>query len=158
MFGFFKARKAISDARNVVGTELHRQLAEALEQNESLATQKLSTAFTPGYIYWFVRLGFSVQGVDGGKIVDDQLRQVCDGVLPGKLYKIFESQLAALQVAKSMSNQAAPIPGTKVSPKQLVELFELGTLAAVHDARVLSSRPSNFKKYLLGQQVHAPDV
>ena len=156
MFGFFKTRKAISDARNLLGVELHRQLSEALAQNESLAVERLSTSFTPGYIYWFVRSGFSAQGLDGAKIVDDQLRSICDGVLPGKLYKIFESQLAAVQIAKSMSNQASPTPGTRVSPIQSIEFFELGTKAAMYDSRSLSSRPGNFKRYLLGQQVLIP--
>ena len=156
MFGFLKKRKAINDARNVIGVELHRQIKEALSQNEAMATQKLSTVFTPGYVYWFVRMGFSSQGIDGGQVIDKQLPIVCDGVIPGKLNDIVQRQLAALDVAQSMEDQTKPICGTSMSPSQLTELFELGLKAGSYDATCLSSHPINFKKYLLGQQLQVP--
>lgn len=121
-----------------------------------MTTEKLSTVFTPGYIYWFVRMGFSVQGIDGGKVIDKQLRLVCDGVIPDKLYDIFQRQLAALKVAQSMDDQTRPIRGTNMNPSQLTALFELGVKVGSYDATYLSSKPINFKKYLLGQQPHIP--
>jgi hypothetical protein len=154
MFNFLKCRKAISDARQVIGVELHRQIKEAVFQDESATSEKLSTAFTPGYIYWFVRMGFTCQGIDGGAIVDRQLKRVCDGVLPGKLYDIFQCQLAALGVAQDMSDQTKPIRGANVSPAQLTKLFELGSKVGAFDAMSLSAKPVNFKSYLLSLPLH----
>lgn len=126
MFGFLKNRKAVDDARQIIGVELHRQIKEALFQNESATIEKLSTVFTPGYIYWFVRMGFSCQGIDGGKVIDKQLERVCDGVLPGKLYEILQNQLAARGIAQDMGDQTRPIRGANTSPAKLTELFEPG--------------------------------
>ena len=151
MFGFLKNRKVIKEARVKIGVELHRQIKEALYQDERAAAEKLSTVFVVGYIYWFIRMGFSYQAIDGGTVVDKQLKLICDGVLPNKLYDIFQRQMAALEVAQSTKDQDAPIRGTTVSPAQLTKLFETGVEVGAFDAMSLSSKPNNLKRYLLGQ-------
>jgi hypothetical protein len=153
MFGFLKNRKAISEARAKIGVELHRQIKEALIQDERTATEKLSTVFIVGYIYWFVSGGFSCQGIDGGAVVDKQLRLVCDGVMPNKLYDIFQRQMAALEIAKGMKDQDALIRGANISPAQIAKLFETGTEVGVFDAMSLSAKPNNLRNYLLGQRL-----
>ena len=43
---------------------------------------------------------FTITGVSGERAVNKYIRQILDGVLPNKLYEIFNGQLAALEVAK----------------------------------------------------------
>lgn len=155
MFGFFERRKAIKDARARIGVELHRQLKAAISQDERLTEKNLSSAFTVGYIYWFVRMGFSLQGIDGGEVVDEQLKLVCDGVMPsGKLHEIFQRQLAALETAQGMKDQTSPMGLGEILPADLTKLFEAGAEAGLSDAAALSANPSNFKHYLVGEKLH----
>ena len=155
MFGFLKNRLLIDETRTKIGVELHRQIREALLQDERATTENLSTAFTPGYIYWFIHGGFTYSGIEGTSVVDKHLRRICDGVIPDKLYSIFNSQLSALGIAQSMTSQDSPIRGTSITPTQLTELFEHGSLIGGHDAGEYfnsNRRPVNLKRYLLGQK------
>ncbi len=153
MFSYFKKRRAILEARETIGVELHRQIWAAMNRSELKTSERLSTAFIPGYVYWFVRMGFSSQGMDGGSLVDKHLPIVCDGVIPLKLHTIFQSQLAALEVAHEIKDQFNPIRGTTTSPARLKALFEKGVEMGVLDGSSLSSRPDNLRKYLMCEQL-----
>lgn len=153
MFGFFRRRRLVAEARTKIGIELHRQLKEALHADERVTEKNLSTVFVVGYLYWFVRMGFTHLGIDGGSVVDKQLRPICDGVLPNKLYEIFERQMAALKIAQGMNDQTAQIRGANVTPAQLTELFEKGSKVGAFDGSYVEAKPSNLKAYLLGQDI-----
>lgn len=151
MFDFFKNRKALRDARTEIGVVLHRQIRDAIRQDEHSASEKLSTSFSVGYISWIIKAGFSWRGFDDDSILEKHLKHICDGVIPNRLYDIFQRQLDALEIAHGMKDQASKIKGTNVSPAEVVELFELGSEVGLYDGMHLSEHTCNFKNYLLGQ-------
>lgn len=156
MFDFFKKRRELSDARTKIGVDLHRQIFQALQENEALTSARLSSAFTPGYIFAFVTRGFMSLGVDIGRDDDKQIRFICDGVIPGRLYKIYSDQAAAYQIAGQMKDQEKKILATGLSPTEVRRSFSLGAKAGVHDAPLISiqsSPPDNMRRFLLDQQV-----
>ncbi len=175
MLRFITRWKVEREARERIGTELHRQIKEAFDLNEAETSARLQTSFCVGYIYWFVRLGFStITGVVGERATDKHLRHICDGVLPGKLYEIFNRQLAALEVARQMGDQERErkLKGTAISPAEAIKLYEIGSEAGAADGSCFmplgffyehklhglnlpatTSKPDNLKRYLTDQQL-----
>lgn len=154
LFGFLKRRRAIAAASTKIGVALHRQIKEALDEDESRTGENLSTAFVVGYIHWFVRLGFSTQGIDAERLIDKELRVICNGVMPsGKLYEIFERQLAALEIAKGLKDQNRVVVGKSWTPAQMLKLFETGSEVGLWDGTCIRAQPNNLKRYLLGQEM-----
>ena len=156
MFGFFRNRRAIRDARTKIGIDLHRQIRDALAQDEKNTAEMLSTSFTAGYIYWFVRLAFDCLGVNGERAVESELQHICDGVLSKKLYDIYNRQMAALQLATTIKDEDRVLPGVKFSPAQAIAQYDLASKAARYDAPLVSLqaiKASNLTKYLLGQKL-----
>ena len=156
MLGFFKRRRIEREACTKIGLELHRQIKEAFEVNEQQTAQRLHTSFIAGYFYYFVRMGFfTITGIPGERAADKYLRQIFDGVLPNKLYEIFNGQLAALEVASSMEDQNRKIRGTQISPSDAKQLFEAGAKFGMSDGTCLSSiyssGPNSLKQYLIGE-------
>lgn len=140
IFGLFgnKEHKAVADK---IGVEIHRQLFAALNIDEPEASSRISSAFIVGYLYGFVRTGFSSHGytvIEGPpvryiaeELTDKYLKYICNGVLPGKLHNIFKQQMSALELAKELGKTDE------------IELFENGTYAGVYDAGVFSSYDPN---------------
>lgn len=157
MFKFLKQRKAEQSARKKIGVELHRQIKEAFDQNEEETAARLQTPFTVGYIYWFVRMGFSTLGFNGEQKTDKHLKFICDGVIPKKLYDIFQRQLAAMEIAKGIEDKNKIIRGTTITPADVTKLFEAGATAGMSDAKccipLLGSKANNLKRYLLGEKI-----
>lgn len=175
MLGFIRRWKLEREARTRIGIELHRQIKEAFDLNEAETSARLQTSFCVGYIYWFVRLGFStITGVVGECATDKHLRYICDGVLPGRLYDIFNRQLAALEVARQMSNEERErkLKGIVFSPAEAIRLYEIGSEAGAADGScfmplgplykhklhsldlpVTISKPDNLRRYLAGQEL-----
>ncbi len=171
MLGFLKRWKLEREARKRIGIELHRQIKEAFELDETGTSTRLQTSFCVGYIYYFVRLGFStITGVIGERAADKHLRHICDGVLPKRLYEIFSRQLAALEVARQMEDQNKTITGSNISPAETIKLFETGGEAGAADGSCFmplgsiyehklrwinlpstTSKPDNLRRYLAGQ-------
>ena len=154
MFSFFKKRRKIQDARTKIGIELHRQIREALMHDEQGTTNKLSSSFTVGYIYAFVRDGFFSLGVDAADNLDSHIEYICEGVIPGKLHKIYSDQGAALALAREMKDQNKEILNSGVSPAEVTKLFVLGARSASYDAPLVSIQstpPDNFRRFLLNE-------
>lgn len=152
MFEFLKRRQEIREAQTKIGKDLHRQIIIALKSDNHGATERLSTSFTVGYIYAFVRNGFMSLGIDVGKKINTHIRYICDGVIPGKLYNIFSHQAAALELAREMEDQRKQILNTGLSPADVTEQFELGAKAGTYDAPLVSIQsmpPDNLRRFLL---------
>jgi len=154
MFSFLRRRRELREARTKIGVDLHRQIREALTRDDLGASQKLSSAFTTGYIYTFVRDAFMSLGLDASKDLDSHIRFICDGVLPGKLYKIYSDQGAALALAREMQDQDKEIRGTGLSPSAVTKLFMCGARSGSYDAPLVSIQstpPDNLRRYLLDE-------
>ena len=154
MFSFFKKRREIQDARTKIGIDLHRQIREALMHDEPGTTKRLSSSFTVGYIYAFVRDGFFSLGVDAAGSLDSQIKYICDGVIPGKLHKIYSDQGAAIALAREMKDQNKEVLNSGVSPAEVTKLFALGASSASYDAplvSVQSTPPDNLRRFLLNE-------
>lgn len=159
MLDFLKRRKIEQGACKLIGVELHRQIKEAFDLNERETSARLQTSFTAGYIYWFVRIGFTtITGVSGERPTDKYLRQICDGVLSRKLFEILNRQLAALQLARNIDETSTiRSQGSAISPTAAIQLFEIGTEAGASDAGCFvplsGKRADNLRKYLLGEKL-----
>lgn len=153
MFKFLKRRKAERNACKKIGIELHRQIKEALDQNEGEAAARLQTSFTVGYIYSFVRTSFSTLGFDEKQKTDKYMKLICDGVIPKKLYDIFQRQSAAIVIAQGMEDKNKIIRGTTITPADVAKLFKIGAAAGMFDATSSRSKVNSLERYLLGEKV-----
>lgn len=152
MFGFFKKHREIQEAQKKIGSDLHRQIKEALKSNDALATERLHSSFTVGYITGFIRSGFMVFSIEPDKIIDDEICYICDGIIKNVLYKIYTTQAAALKLTLEMKDQHSKILDTGLSPVDVSESFKLGMKAGNYDAPLISLkavRADNFRRYLL---------
>jgi hypothetical protein len=77
MFGFLKKRREMRAARTKIGVDLHRQIRDALNTDDKGASERLSSSFTVGYIYTFVRCSFMSLGIDAESKVNAQVRHIC---------------------------------------------------------------------------------
>lgn len=158
MFSFFKKRREIQDARTKIGIDLHRQIRAALMSDDSGATKKLSSSFTVGYIYSFVRDSFFSLGMDASDSLESHIKFICNGVIPGKLYKIYSNQGAALALAREMKDQNREILNSGVSPAEVTKLFALGARSGSYDApfvSIQSTPPDNLRRFLLNESLKA---
>ena len=154
MFSFFKKRREIQDARTQIGIALHRQIRDALKRDDFGATKRLSSSFTVGYIHAFVRDAFTSLGVDASNDLDSHIKFICNGVIPGKLHKIYSDQGAALMLARDMKDQNKEILNLGITAADVSKLFALGARSAGYDAplvSVQSSPPDNLRRFLLDE-------
>lgn len=158
MFSFFRKRREIQDARTKIGIDLHRQIRSALLSDESVTTKRLSTSFTVGYIYAFVRDSFFSLGIDASDSLDSHIDYICNGVIPGKLYKIYSDQASALALAREMTDQDKEILDSGLSPALIAKLFALGAKSGSYDAPLVSiesTPPDNLRRFLLNEPLKA---
>ena len=145
MFGFLKERKAEKDAADKIGVEIHRQIMSAFQRNEAITGTRIPSFFTVGYLYGFVRIGFTTLGINGEQAADKWMKHICDGVLPGRLWESFGRLLAALELAKSLNKEDE------------IKLFEVGIEAGAFDAGAFNpfsnTKASNLAKYLVGDDI-----
>jgi hypothetical protein len=132
-----------------IGTAIHEQIFDAMKVDEKSAGANLKSAFFCGYMFGFVKAGFIAQGLSGDQAdeqVNANMQYICDGVIPGRLWETFSSQLKYME-----------------SVKQLLELDENpdmdeGGAAGLWDGSNLitsGTRASrtNLKSYLLGEKL-----
>lgn len=157
MFGFLKRRKIELQARNLIGVELHRQISEAFRGDEESTAKRLPSFFTAGYLYGFVRIGFfTITGVGGEPAAARHLKHICDGVLPGTLYEIFQRMLAALEVARGIEKRDVKRSATLPSPVEADRMFEAGAEYGLRDATdcfapFSNSRSNGLRDFLTGK-------
>ena len=156
MFTFLKRRRAELDARKKIGIALHRQIKDAFEQDEEETARRLMTFFTAGYVYGFVRIGFSTLiSVSGERATDRHIRHICNGVLPGKLWENLNRKLAALEIARNMDDQHKKLRSSDLTPAEGIKLFEAGFELGFRDASYSEtfqrSFAFNLRKFLVGE-------
>lgn len=152
MFGFLKKRRELRDAQTKIGIDLHRQILDALKRDNHGVTERLNSSFTTGYIYTFVRSSFICLGVDSEKEINSRIRDICNGVIPKKLYETFSNQATALELALKMKDQNKIILDTGLTPADVTEGFNLGAQAGAYDAPLVSIQsmpPDNLRRFLL---------
>lgn len=103
MFGFSKEEKLSTE----IGRFLHRNIREALFVNEEVAGVRVNDIFTSAYIYSFITSLAEHRGLDGEKFRDRNLKYICDGVLPKKLYESIIRNSAAIELLEGQSNDMA---------------------------------------------------
>ncbi|MDA3904445.1 MAG: hypothetical protein PF484_00050 [Bacteroidales bacterium] len=128
-----------------------------MERNETGAGTRLPSFFIVGYLYAFVKVGFSMLEVNCEQANRKHLKTICEGVYPKKLYQIFRQNLAALELANSMEDKEQKIPGTEMTLSDAIRQHEIGSDAGAFDAGCfvpLSDRGAdNLKKYLLDEKL-----
>ncbi|MFZ3088854.1 MAG: hypothetical protein WA123_12405 [Methylotenera sp.] len=157
MFGFFKKQRAIQEAQLKIGKELHRQIKNALRTDDALATQRLSSAFTVGYITGFTRSGFMLFDIEPDKIINDEIRYICDGIINKVLYEIFLTQAALVKLSSEMENPKDKVLDTGLSPENVLDDFRLGMESGRFDASLISLKSvqaDNFCHYLLKEPLN----
>ena len=87
-----KPEKAVAKE---IGEQLHACIITAFSMNENETGKRLNVPFTSEYIIEYVKEYFSSKGYDGEGCRIEYLREICEGVLPGKLYKIVSSKVEA---------------------------------------------------------------
>ena len=84
---------------NQIGKNLHAALWRAMKENEALAGKRAIKPFTAAYVLCYVKAAFAF---DGGLLPDfdysdhkgpsdRQLKKICDGILPQRLYQLVEN-------------------------------------------------------------------
>ena len=144
MFGKSGKYKKISD---LVGTEIHRQVRQALEKKEQLFDNPEQAAFMAAYLKLFMFEPFSSLGVRDYGTITKYTKRVCDGVIPGRMWEIYEQGNALNDLAQD---------GTNKKQKKLVEVYNLGEEAGTHDGAEFfreNIQPENLYNYLIGKKV-----
>lgn len=147
-------RKKHKKEARLIGENLHHQIYTALKVNTELADSNLRSDFVVGYLYYFVASGFAAQGIPAST-VDKYLKFILDGVLPGKLWALFNSQLGLIELEK----QRLAKDGADDDEQSL---FSIGGKAGMSDGLNLVSwdrvtTRDNLRAYLLGEDLDYKD-
>ena len=89
VFNFFyliytSNNKKYKKQADTIGSALHKQIFDAMKENEKLASKRIESPFCAGYINNFMRAGFQAIGVPIDE-AEDYFEYICDGVYPKKL-------------------------------------------------------------------------
>ena len=103
MFGFSKEEKLSTE----IGQFLHRNIVEALRENEAIAGERVMDMFTSAYIYSFITSLAEHREFDGEKFREKNLKTICNGVLPRKLYESIVRNSAAIELVEDLNNALA---------------------------------------------------
>jgi len=151
MFGLF-VNKEQKKAADRIAEKIYNQIYTALEENGEEAGERVKSTFIVGYLFGFIKLGFTYHGYTGDKYVDKYLIDICDTDLPIlygrdniKLYRVFKSHLELLQ--------ELGIKNHSINNKNYnITLYEMGMESGAYDAGVFSSlnpvNGDNLYKYL----------
>ena len=139
MFGFSnKKRFEICDK---IGIKIHKQISEALTENSAALSEPEDAIFFHGYLNGFM-IGFtSIHDSSNSWAVDVKYKKhICEGVIPGRLWDIFERAQAIAQ----LSDQA----GFDVE-----ELWDLGKKSGWYDSQRQLVGGDNLFRYLTGEEI-----
>ena len=126
---------------NIIGTELHRQIINALTKNEQEAGVLLNDLTSTGYMFGFIEKFAKDGGVDA---TDELFSHVLNGVLPDKLTSNFKRNYERLILAKEVSALGSEVIN-----------FNAGVSAGRVDADKLRAGelPINLEHYLSGYKI-----
>ena len=152
LFFVYVCRKKYKKEADIIGVKIHEQIFSALSENEGLASERLNSPFVVGYLYTFTTMAFidlipsSTRTEPADKIMGKHIKYICNGVLPAKLWKIFNSQMKLIEESK------------RLSINKPTENFELGGNVGMWDGANITNwdgdlSRTNLKSYLLDKKL-----
>ena len=147
LFGKGRKHRKLADR---IGNEIHRQLTKAFSKRPLLFENVREIAFTAGYLKSFTFVAFSEIGCKDLDVHLQQIRYFCNGVLPNRLWDVFQRGEALNELSQS-SNREEFIRAR--------EDYELGVKAGINDGGEFidtDSPPNNFMKFLIQGKIDLP--
>jgi hypothetical protein len=144
MFG--KKRK-FRKAADSMGVLIHKQIMEALNERGQLSGTHVEMAFISGYLTQFAWIVFDNLGCRDIGIQNENIKHMCDGVLPGKLWDMFQKGQGLYHLSKGQETEERT---------QVKKAYELGGDAGNNDAIDCADNnivPANLSNYLRGNPV-----
>lgn len=129
MFGFSKEEKLCTE----IGEHLHRSIRMALLYNERTAGLRIGDMFTSAYIYNFITSVAEKKDFDADKFLDSNLKKICNGILPNKLYEHIVRNSALMELASDLADDITNEQKT---------LFQRGITFGNSDALIHSYNPN----------------
>ena len=121
MFGFSKSEKVT----NAIGVALHSQLYAAMNENETVANERILSLFTNGYIVSFVYSMYGLNGLKANAMFGKNINKILNGVLPDRLEEVFVRQNEIRKVTESMGTPSPEMLSGNQNPKYFTESQEL---------------------------------
>lgn len=140
MFGLFKSpEKKIMDR---AGKEIHRQMLSATKDTNSILNSLPQIVFVKGYITSFLfNVAYETQSQGDWCFRDENLKYLCDGVIPGRLWDAFLKARAV----EELGDQA---------PFNVEEILESGRQAADSDVWDDIGVSNNLYNYLTNKPLN----
>ena len=129
MFGFSKEEKLCTE----IGEYLHRSIRGELLDNERTAGMRVGDMFTSAYIFSFITSVAEHKDFDGDKFRDSNLKKICNGVLPNRLYDAVVRNSAVMELASDLDNDIT---------QDQKSLFQNGITLGNGDAMIHSHDPN----------------
>lgn len=143
MFGFGGNRE-LKDLAHKIGEIFHHQISQAMESEYQLFTDVDDIAFTSGYLKAYFHRMFEHYENTDVRLEAKLFKRTCDGVIPKRLWDIYQRGEALGQLAETSDNPDI---------KQTGEAYEQGIVAGMEDADEThhdGKLPSKLKLYLTG--------
>ena len=139
MFGF-GMNKEERKAADEIGKCLHKQVIEALTENEAMAGMKVQAPIAVGYIYNFIMVSFIYQGIRKDGMAQKHMGYICNGILPDRL-------LEAVNKVMAHSEQFEV---------EIKKGMEAGTEDALYFDEPYAEYPRNLYRHLTGKEFTFP--
>ena len=149
MFGKNRQYRKLADQ---IGKEIHRQLQQAFKEKDEMLGTASEMVFTAGYLGSFTFVAFSKIGCREIDVHLKYIRYFCNGVLPNRLWEVFERGKALNDLSRS---------GDRDEFIKTRESYDLGVKAGINDAGQFFSKdnpPSNLANFLVGNSVEGPMI
>ena len=148
MFGKGRKHRKLADR---IGKEIHRQLIKAFKERPLLFENAREIAFTAGYLKSFAFVAFSEIGCKDLGVHLRQIRYFCNGVLPDRLWDVFQRGEALNELSQS---------GEREEFRRAREAYELGVNAGIYDSGEFidtGNPPNNFMNFLIRGSINVPE-
>ena len=139
MFGIFKSKeKRICD---VVGKIIHTQISLALKENKEVFNRPEEIVFFSQYLTYFIwNIAANFNAVGKWTTEEEYKKYICEGVIPGRLWEIYQRYEAMKELSESAGFDMKSIE-------------ELAVGAAVYDALHVDRNPDGLYRYLTNKDV-----
>lgn len=139
-----KCKKAV----DVLGPHIHKQIVSAMKARSDVFSNPSEMAFFAGYMRSLIWDILDKIGCKDYDVQTKMIKHVCEGVIPGRLWNVFERGEALSSSFLSGLNQEA---------ENAKESLEKGTECGLYDASEFdykSIAPDNLRRYLTGESVN----
>ena len=140
MFGFGKKAKVSS----AVGRSLHRQMRRALEHDQEKSNERMLSTFTAGYLMGYTQSCYSLEGYDGARLMEKNLKKILSGVFP-RLPEIFEKAHTLMELNTSIKSTSVREKLERLEQEKLFTraLLEQGIEAGGRDSVLERTLPDS---------------